>query len=242
MAKLNRIHMLAVALVVIVGVAGIFFMALMKPRQDSIKTLEANTAKELEKAAERPQVEASLKAAELEKLQIEARWNEIMDAKMSHISLKDPHQAMFEINAESPTYAKGIIDAINSNPNVRFTGSLGFSGIGWKPPSQSMESRVFRQRNVRLQVQDFPTLLEWLRHTEELPRVMELGDSITINGPSPGLNVAMSATFYIYYRDALPGATKKTTAGGRTRASGGGGGGARPRGTGPRRGRGRSRR
>ncbi len=187
-------------------------------------------------------MEASLEAAELEKLQIEARWNEIMDAKMSKISLKDPHQAMFELNAEAPTYAGRLIDAINSNPDVRFTGSLSFPGVGWNPPSQSMESRVFRQGNFRLRMQDFPALLEWLQSTEELPMVMELGDSITINGPSPGLNVAMSATFYIYYRDALPGATKKTTAGGRTRASGGGGGGARPRGTGPRRGRGRSRR
>jgi hypothetical protein len=223
MRLLNRIHVLAIALIVIVGIAAAFFMGLMKPRQGKINDLTANIATEETKAAERPKVQAKLDKAREDKAAAEARWSAVMDAKMSHISLKDPHKAMFELNAESPTYAPQIISAINSDPGVRFTGSMAFGGVGWSPPSQAMQQRVFNQ-TISLRVKDFPTLLEWLQQTERLPRIMRLGGSITITGPSPNIDVSIPGTFYIHYRDARPAAAKTASAGGRAAGTSGTGG------------------
>lgn len=202
MRRLNRIHLAALALVLIVGIAAAFVMGLMKPRWKSIKELEANIATEEAKAAERPAAEAKLKEAQTDRAASQAKWESIMDTYMSHISLSDPHQAMFEINAEAPTYAPQMIAAIDSNPDVRFTGSLGFTGVGWKPPGPEVGQRVFPQGGFRLRVKDFNALQEWLKNTAKLPRVIALGNRISISGPSPGLEVTIPATIYIYYRDA----------------------------------------
>jgi len=234
MGRLSRIHVLAVTLVIGVGIAAGFFLGLMKPRMANIKTLEDNIATEEAKAAERPKVETKLKEAQLERAGLEAKWNAIMDAKMSSISLKDPYKAMFEINAESPTYAPQIVSAIDSDPNVRFLSTLNFPGISWQPPSQAMGLRVFPQGSFHLRVKNFGVLLEWLRHTDQLPRVMEIGNTISITGPSPNLDVAFPVTFYIFYRDAAQLTVPRAGGAGASaaRGAGGRGTGGMPRGGG----------
>jgi len=202
MGRLTRIHIGAIALILLAGIAAAFMMVLVKPRRDNISQLSKRIADEQAKAAERPRVQAALARAEREGAAAKGRWEGIMDTKMSCISLKDVHVAMFEINKESDTYAGQVSRALNSNPDIRFVGQLSFPGIGWTPPSQTMERREFPQSSLQIQARAFPALLDWLRNTESLPRVMQLGGNISLSGPSPWIAASIPATFYIYYRDA----------------------------------------
>ncbi len=200
MGRLTRIHVASFALLLLVGIAAASVMMLVKPRQQTIAKLTQRIDEEEKKAAERPRVEAELTRAQAQTAAVRARWQTIMDTKMSHTSLADPYTAMFVLNKEVETYAPQLTAALNSNRDIRFTGQLGFSGVGWTPPSPALAKREFPQGGFALQARNFPALLNWLRNTQSLPRVMQLGNNISLTGPAPWVSVGIPATFYINYR------------------------------------------
>jgi hypothetical protein len=200
MNKIKRIHLLIVAVILFVGLAAAFVTVLVKPRQKKIAILEKNIASEREQADLRPQAEAVLAEARAQRAAAEAQWHLVMRTKMSHISLDDPYRAIFAIYKEIPTYEPQLVAAFAKDKRVKLNSRFGFSQYGFTPPPQTLTGRIYPQ-SLNLGAKSFPDLLSWLGTTKNLPRVLELGSSITITKAANGINASLPGTVHIYFAE-----------------------------------------
>jgi len=208
MNRIKRIHLLIVAVVLFVGLAVAFFMVLVKPRQKNIADWDKKITDRQKVADQLPQAQAALADAKAQLGSAEAKWQIIMRTKMSHISLADPYRAIFAIYKEIPTYEPQLMAAFARDKRVKLNSRLGFSQYGFTPPPTSLVGRDYPQ-TLNLSAKSFPDLLSWLRNTESLPRVLELGGSIAISKSSAGISATVPGVIHIYFAE-LPAVSQST--------------------------------
>ena len=196
MLKLTRIHIGAIALVLIIAIAAVAMMMQIKPRREKFAGLQKQLDAEQLVVNRRAKAERKLQQAKLARAAGVVRWQGIMNDKMSSISFQDRYQAMFDVNKESATYGPLLNRSLNYDPKVRFNGQTAFSGIGWTP--QVIERRDFSQ-TLTLRAKDYASLKDWFKNTDKISRVIQLGNTITITGPSPWVEVSIPAMVTIFY-------------------------------------------
>jgi|WetSurMetagenome_2_1015567.scaffolds.fasta_scaffold88451_3 hypothetical protein len=197
--RIRRLHLLIVAVILMIGIAAAFVMVLVKPRKNEMAVLDKSIAEKKAIADQETAALAALDDAKKQRSAAEGKWNYIMRTKMSQISLADPYTAIFKVYKEIPTYAPQLTDAFNKNKRVTLSSSLGFpQKIGFKPPDPSMRGMEFPQ-TLTFHAKSFPDLLSRLKTTDTLPRVMALGNSITLTRTGDGINATIPAVFYIYF-------------------------------------------
>jgi hypothetical protein len=226
MLRLTRIHLAIIGLVVIIAIALVFNITQIKPRMQTLQAHQATIDKESQffnqNDAQSRNLNAKLK---LDLVAAKVTWQKRYDAKMSQLSIRNPYLAPFSINQELPTYGPQLTRALDKNrKEAHFMGNIVWPGsIGWNPaPPQALTTTA----DLPFHFKDLVVLKKWFATTESLPRVMELGNSITIAVAAPGLNVTLpGAKFYIMYRDSEGNRPTDPAIFAASGAPGGGGGG-----------------
>ncbi len=228
--RITRIQVAIAGLALAVGIAVVFLLLFVRPQRSAIRHA-TNTALDAEEyAAGRGRVEAQIEEAKVSEVEVNEKWDKIMEERMPKLGFADPIAAtvrMWDLAAEE----QRVMDRWFASTGARVTG-YGFPEWGTNMPGSFPDTSAMTldrlNWNLTVEVKDFPTLLDWLLKLPEAPRFMVL-DSVTIQGPrQPGQPLVAQVPVTLYQ---WTGVEPLAAAGPATTAAAGAGAGA---GRGPR--------
>jgi hypothetical protein len=196
--RLTRIQVLIAGAAIAVGLAVLFFLFFIRPVNTRTNRINGWAAEEEEVAARLSTVRAQLATAEEEERVVTASYDEIMETRMPDISLEDPIVAMFDL-WHLPAEEGEVIQRWFTSTGARVDG-YSFPAFGTVPPPQDWRILPPLNWTLSVQVEDFPTLLEWLQKIPEAPRFLEL-HTVTIQGsrqPGQPLTASIPVTMYLW--------------------------------------------
>ncbi len=182
--RITRIQVAIAWLVLVVGIALLFFIMLIQPQRKAIQgTEEQAAAAELE-AAKRPSAEKELAAAQAAEVEINAKYDNIMKERMPKLDFSDPIAStvrMWDFAGEE----QALMDRWFASTGARVSGysfptwGANMPGSFPDPSRQMLDPLTW---NLTIEVKDFNGLLDWLLKLPKAPRFMVM-QTVTIGGP-----------------------------------------------------------
>lgn len=200
LSRLRVLHLWIIWLVIAIGIGVLGYIGLVMPQQKTLASLHKRTAQEQEQADTKLEVQANLERAHDAKRDAQAAWKRVMAQKMPDISVKEPLQAMFALwREQGPQGETGSkVYAFLRGTGVQFSG-LSIPAAPITPPDASQEVLTFPQ-TLAVNAKSFPAFLDFLRKLPQSPRMLVIGDSLTLNAAEGGVSTSVPLTMYVFLK------------------------------------------
>lgn len=211
LAKVSRLHVLIGGLVIVVALAVGGGILLIRPKQQELAKTRSDRMAAEEYAARGPAKLQELERAKAEKAAVKVQLARFR-RKMPSISMKDPKLAMiamwYEYRDNMGPKIKRFVDSTGNQLN-----SLSVPAPQVTPPDPSTSYIAVSLSNFAITARNFRRLLLFFRKVPQMPRIATIAN-ITVNGPSPNLQVSAPMTVHILTKDYTPPAPAAAAPGG----------------------------
>jgi hypothetical protein len=208
--QLTRAHVLAVGCVLFVAISAIVHFSLIKPELDIMGQERRRTEDYRARTTELQPGLVKLAEAEKDYLRQRAAYDRLI-AKQPKIDTKDGNQAAFDLWREYGNDPNSF-----GNSMWRWLRQHGQSPRGIQvpgiplPPVAVPPLISIGMGGFGITAKSFPDTLSFIRKLHEMPRVVMLGNRVSMGGISPYVDVALPITAFIITKNAIGGATVAT--------------------------------
>jgi len=201
LARITRIHVLAVGCVFFIGVGLAFMMLVIQPRLRDLRSTRQQVNAQKSEADKLPGKLRDLAEAQAIFVDTKAKFDAIL-AKQPPLTTTDGNQTAFDLWRE---YGPGPTSSGTVLWNWFASRGYNVSGItvpGPPPPPVSLPPIISWNMGLSLRARNFGQVMNLLRSTQSIPRLMLISGISGISGHPPDLQVPLPATVFIFTRNA----------------------------------------